>query len=234
VLPPGGPSSLLQTLQQSKAAHAVTHTAEASAAGASDSSTGLKSSAQDLFTIRPCACVIPAGQQQQFVVTFSSSQARSVHNLVLQGVQTFQGGSAGEQQDSSDSSGSLLRLHLLPNASPAGSSRTGADAGGDTLIRCCITGGFNHRGYSRCSADVSGQHVSKQDIIRDQAVVATTCVSVMHTLWQRHLAAHTATRAPQKLSAPCDTRACTAAIICCVVQEGSTLMLALHPGLCRP
>jgi hypothetical protein len=145
LLPPGGPSSLLQTLQQAKDSQGATHGCEASAASTVNGSAGVNSSAQDLFSISPCTCIIPAGQQQQFVVTFSSSEARCVRNLVLQGVQTFHSGAAGGQQGDGSSSGSLLRLHLLPSAGPAStdSSRQGGGTGGETLIRCHITGEGN-------------------------------------------------------------------------------------------
>lgn len=115
LLPPGGPSSLLQALQQGKPCNTQAGSALDSAAGGH--------SATSLFSITPPACVVPPHGQQQFLISFCSSRPRVVQSLVLRGRQRFccpadDGSQAGR-----------LRLHLLPD--PAAEAR---------LLQCRITG----------------------------------------------------------------------------------------------
>jgi len=155
-LPAGGPSSLLQLLQRSCTAIEATAGRNAcdSCAGApavtdsSQHSTSWDSSsaARTLFKVVPEACVLPAGQQQQFMVSFCSWEVASgAHQVVLSGRQSFcwAGEAAGPNlggvvlQSGSDPH---LKLHLLPQA--GGSSNQAQQKLGDTSgpIQCCITG----------------------------------------------------------------------------------------------
>jgi hypothetical protein len=90
-------------------------------------------SATRLFNITPQMCIIPAGGQQQFMVSFCSGEARAVKQLMLQGRQSFCQPSVAEVQQECG-----LKLYLLP--SQLASSSDGPDAATAMPVKCCITG----------------------------------------------------------------------------------------------
>lgn len=159
MLPPGGPSSLLETFKRAISPATDTAagqegagspTAEAPAAAAAGISSVVATS---LFSITPAACVIPAGSQQQFVVSFCSSEPRVVQHLALQGRQTlcWPKGSAGQ--------GGCLKVHMLPGA-------RGHAAEGKPM-QCHITGTWRQLCHlqavvvvSVCECTRSAQHQS--------------------------------------------------------------------------
>lgn len=173
LLPAGGPSSLLQTLTalqtSTKASTGGTAASVAVSCGGPVCAEGPRghavAPAQDagvdyatagsLFRVTPEACVIPAGGQQQFVVTFSSSEARVARQVVLRARQQFcttaassNGSLSGSQQQvlgSRDAEGSAeLKLHILPGARPeyiaSGSGSSGEQQKDVKPLRCCIAG----------------------------------------------------------------------------------------------
>lgn len=97
LLPAGGPSSLLKTLQamaqlrkqQKQQQQQQQGTAPLSTAAPAREESGLTAAAApSAFVVEPQGCVVPAGQQQKFTVTFNSWESR-VHAVNLVGRQAF-------------------------------------------------------------------------------------------------------------------------------------------------
>lgn len=139
LLPPGGPSSLLQALHQTSpstgqpAAGVAAGTDVVSSAAAEQHGV----SATSLFSITPQMCMIPAGGQQQLTVSFCSSEARAVQQLVLQGRQSFCQPAGAEGHQECD-----LKLHLLPSqlATSSSGSQQQDHIAAVQPVKCCITG----------------------------------------------------------------------------------------------
>lgn len=141
-LPAGGPSSLLQSWQQPNVSARSIAAAAAAGEGGQLCDDTLHE-AVDCFKVTPDACVVPAGQQQRFVVTFCSQQATpALQHLVLRGKQEFcsvlDGG--GSTRYDASASPAPLRLHLLPwrgGTHASQQQRVPAPAG---PLQCCIAG----------------------------------------------------------------------------------------------
>jgi hypothetical protein len=144
LLPPGGPSSLLRALQQSSPSTAQPAACFGAGADAVSSAAAEQhiESAASLFSITPQLCVIPAGGQQQFMVSFCSSEARAVQQLVLQGRQSFCQPSVAESQQECG-----LKVHLL--LSQLASRGGGPDAAPVMPVKCCIIGAHEALRFSQ-------------------------------------------------------------------------------------